>query len=479
MTGQSRFSRGQKLILGGMALALVAVLVVLGSFIRQGALTSPLPTTVLPVPRITVTRSVRATSSPAPSTRITPPVSEPAVAAEVLAARRIEELNRNVGQIRELPKQQEIPLNFLDIDEMTAYLRRVLADSRRESFVQQQQILLAALDLLPRPDEAFPPTVQTRARQVIAFYDPDQAQIFIGPAGHEGDPPDVSLVHQYAHALIDQHFELSSGEGEVADADAARARDALIEGDPTAVLALHSFGGVEQADLDALAGHLSQAELTDYEGYLTSRAMSDVVLFPYRAGTRFVGALLQAGWWPAVNAAYLDPPVSTEQILHPEKYYGTPRDAPRTVRVPDLGEDLGEGWRLVAQDVLGELILGAHLDQYLPDTQEALAAAAGWDGDRAVVWQDLEGREVLVIRSFWDSDAEATEFVGSYATVIDRRLRGASSVLRSIVPPGGRWWRGETGNAYIGQERDAVLIIWAPDSDTMEQVLAVFVFAEG
>ena len=102
---------------------------------------------------------------------------------------------------------------------------------------------------------------------------------------------------------------------------------------------------------------------------------------------------MQAGWWPAVNAAYLDPPVSTEQVLHPEKYIGTPRDVPRDVRVPDLGEDLGEGWRLVAQDVLGELILGAHLDRYLPDTQEALVAAAGWDGDRAM-WLEVPWRAV-------------------------------------------------------------------------------------
>jgi hypothetical protein len=479
MTGQSRFSRGQKLILGGMALALIAVLVVLGSFFRRSVLTSPLPTAVLPVSSTTATPLTRATPSPVASAQIASPASDSAVAAEVMAARRIEELNRNVGQIRELPKQQEVPLNFLDIEDMTVYLRRVLADAEQGLFVQRQQVLLAALDLLPKPDEAFPPTVQTRARQVLAFYDPDQAQIFIGPAGRDSGSPDISLVHQYAHAIIDQHFDLSFQEAELADADVLRARDALIEGDATAVLAMHSFGGVERADLDALAQHLSQVEPTDYEGYLTSRAMSDVVLFPYREGARFVGALLQAGWWPAVNAAYLDPPVSTEQILHPEKYTGAPRDAPRTVRVPDLGEDLGEDWRLVVQDVLGELILGAHLDQYLPDTPEARAAAAGWDGDRAVVWQDLEGREVLVIRSLWDSDAEATEFVQSYAAVIDRRLRGASRVLRSIVPPGGRWWRGETGDAYIQRERDAVLIIWTPDTDTMERVLAVFVFDEG
>jgi len=479
MTGQSRFSRGEKLILGGMAVALIAVLVVLGSFIQQSVLTSPLPTAVLPVSRTTAAPLVRATPSFIPSTQITPSASDSAVAAEVMAARRIEELNRNVGQIRELPKQQEIPLNFLDIDEMTAYLRRVLADSAQGRFVEQQQLLLAALNLLPKPDEAFPPAVQTRARQVVAFYDPSQAQIFIGPAGRDSDAPDISLVHQYAHALIDQHFDLSFQEAELTDADALRAHDALIEGDATAVLAMHSFGSVERVDLDALAEHLSQVEVTNYEGYLTSRAMRDVVLFPYREGARFVGALLQTGWWPAVNAAYLDPPVSTEQILHPEKYTGTPRDTPRTVRVPDLSEDLGEDWRLVAQDVLGELVLGAHLDQYLPDTPEALAAAAGWDGDRMVLWQDLEGREVLVIRTLWDSDAEAAEFVQGYAAVIDRRLQGASRVLRSIVPRGGRWWRGETGDAYIQQEEDTVLIIWTPDTDTMERVLAVFVFDEG
>jgi hypothetical protein len=487
MVRQSKLGRGQKLILGVIVLVLVVVLIALGVLIRHDVTQSPLATVALSppgtnTPRATVTVAVQpgATSLPIvpDQTLLTP--THPGTAAEILAARRIEELTRDVGQIRALPRQREIPLNFLSAQEMAAYLRRSLADVERRDLVQRQQALLAALDLLPAPDEAFPPSVQARVNHLVAFYDPVEAQIFIGPAGRDSDPPDISLVHQYAHALIDQHFSLSSLTNDSPNADAARARDALMEGDAMAVLMMQRFGEADQPGqvLDELAAHLSEAELTDYEGYFTSRAMRDVFTFPYREGTRFVAALLQAGWWPAVNTVYLDPPASTEQILHPEKYVTTPRDEPQMVRLPDLSEDLGGGWRLVGQDVLGELILRAHLDQYLPDTLEAQAAAAGWDGDLAAVWHDLDGREVLVMRTLWDSAAEADEFIRSYVTLIDRRLRGAGRVVRPILPRGGRWWRGEGGNAYLEQEGTAVLTIWAPDTDTMEQVLAVFVFGD-
>ena len=120
----------------------------------------------------------------------------------------------------------------------------------------------------------------------------------------------------------------------------------------------------------------------------------------------------------------------------------------------------------------------AHLDQYLFSTSEAHAAAAGWDGDLVAVWRDEQDREVLLMRTLWDSSDDAAEFVRSYNAVIDRRLRGARRVMRSILPPGGSWWRGQGGNAYLEREKDAVLVIWAPDAETMEQVLAVFVLGD-
>jgi hypothetical protein len=471
----------QKLILIVMALALIGVLVVLGvMLLEQDVPASPLSTLAVPTLR-------RATATPVvrPSATFTPVVSEPlptptrlTAPAEILAARRIQALTQDVGQIRELPKQQEIPFNFLGEREMASYLRRALTDAEHRALVQRQQTLLAALHLLPAPGQALPPSVRVRARQLVAFYDLDEAQIFVGPLGREGDPPDSSLVHQYAHALIDQHFSLSALVTGTLSSDVARARDALMEGDATAVMALHSFGSLDQADLDALAGHLSEVELGDYEGYPTSRAMREVYAFPYREGARFVAALLQAGWWPHVNAAYLDPPVSTEQILHPEKYVNAPRDEPRALSLPDLSASLDEGWQLLAQDVVGELILRAHLDQYLPSTPQAQAAAAGWDGDLVAVWRDTLAAEpdhqVLMIRTLWDSVSEASEFVRSYVELIDRRLRGASTVRRPGMPSRGRWWRGQGGDAYLQRVDDEVFIIWTPDTGTMEWVLTIF-----
>lgn len=479
MTRQNGLSLGQRLIVGLLAVALTAVLLALGTLVREGASESPLPTAVLPVSQGTIPN--RTTATPplrvAASVQVSPTASPPSGSVEVLLARRIMELGRAVGQIRELPKQQEVPLNFVDTNEMVAHLRRVSSDPERRPYIERQQVLLAALDLIPRADEAFPPSVHVRARHLIAFYDPTQSQIFVGPAGRDKQVPDISLIHQYAHALVNQHFDVSSLTERAPNGDAARARDALIEGDAMAVLALYGFGGVERADLDELASHVADVELTDYEGYLRSQAMTDLVAFPYREGARFISSLLQAGWWPAVNAAYLDPPSSTEQILHPDKYVSLPRDEPRTVWLPDLREEL-EGWRLITQDVMGELLLRAHLDQYLPDTQEAESATAGWGGDMAAVWRDSEEREVLVMRIYWDSIAEAIEFSESYVALIDHRLGGPSRVLRPILPLGGRWWRGEEGEAFLQRERETVLIVWAPDADIMERVLAVFVFGE-
>jgi len=42
-----------------------------------------------------------------------------------------------------------------------------------------------------------------------------------------------------------------------------------------------------------------------------------------------------------VDAAYADVPVSTEQILHPERY---PDDRPASVELADFTHLLGDGW---------------------------------------------------------------------------------------------------------------------------------------
>ena len=57
------------------------------------------------------------------------------------------------------------------------------------------------------------------------------------------------------------------------------------------------------------------------------------MIFPYFRGMVFCAKLDQRGGWAAIDEVYRNPPLSTEQILHPEKYRAKP-DFPMTI---DLG----------------------------------------------------------------------------------------------------------------------------------------------
>jgi hypothetical protein len=68
-----------------------------------------------------------------------------------------------------------------------------------------------------------------------------------------------------------------------------------------------------------------------------------VLIYPYTTGLGYVqAAQLQSGW-EGVNELFRRMPVSTEQILHPEKYAAN--EAPIPVTLPaDLATELGSGW---------------------------------------------------------------------------------------------------------------------------------------
>ena len=61
--------------------------------------------------------------------------------------------------------------------------------------------------------------------------------------------------------------------------------------------------------------------------------ISESMIFPYFQGMVFCAKLTNDGGWAAIDEVYRDPPLSTEQILHPEKYRAKP-DFPMSI---DLG----------------------------------------------------------------------------------------------------------------------------------------------
>ena len=131
----------------------------------------------------------------------------------------------------------------------------------------------------------------------------------------------------------------------------------------------------------------------------------------------FVEYLYNIGGWDAINGAYENLPVSTEQILHPERY---PDDVPNNPEFPELLPMLGDQWRELDSGVMGEwytfLILarGRDPNARLDDT-EAQIASDGWDGDIYIVYYNEQNETVLVImHTDWESDNDARQFFDAF-----------------------------------------------------------------
>ena len=113
----------------------------------------------------------------------------------------------------------------------------------------------------------------------------------------------------------------------------------------------------------------------------------------------------------SINLAYSDLPVSTEQIIHPEKYDAG--EKPVELSIPDPTEILGTGWSVIDRNVMGELFLRSYFEGGL-EREVAAVAAAGWGGDEFLLLETPTWDDALIIYSVWDTEEDAIEFADTF-----------------------------------------------------------------
>lgn len=291
-------------------------------------------------------------------------------------------------------------------------------DVPREAMIAQGD-MFALLELTP-PTYAFVDGLFEQVKQNIAgFYDPDDDTMYLLD-DLDGDVRQTTLAHELVHALQDQHFRLGERmnykRGEL---DKLAALGCFAEGDATSAM-FDATGAPSGALSGALsADNLRRAMMASIafspSGYATPLAMQASLVSPYVDGFRFVQALRDRGGWPAVNRAWAEPPTSTEQILHLDKYDA--REAPLDVATP-TSKALGSGFELVDDDVAGELGLRIAMETWASRPQAA-KAAAGWGGDRYAVFgrTDADGRSAAFAWTLvFDDELQADEAVALVQT---------------------------------------------------------------
>jgi|SRR5688572_5457423 len=331
------------------------------------------------------------------------------------------ELQADVAEAGGVAFKAPVPLDFITPAQFSAYLKEVLDDEYPQGRADADARLLIALDLLPPGTSLRDLRARMLRDNVAGFYDerPGRKKLFAVSEDRTMTPSNqIVLAHELRHALQDQYIDVHRAVPDsIGDFDDRRvAFMALLEGDATMVM--------ERFLMQRLGVPASTAPVDLAAGFATPPlpgvppVLRDHLIVPYLAGRAFVRALHERGGWPAVRKAWTEPPRSTEQVLHPEKYLA--REDPRSVSGPAPPA----GGRLIQEGVLGEALTRTLLGE------GSDSAAAGWGGDLYRVW-DVGGRTLLVWRTVWDTAAEGREFHDSVVRRFTRshgparRLHGA------------------------------------------------------
>jgi len=327
-----------------------------------------------------------------------------------------ERLQEEVAEAGGLPFRQSVPVDFLKRDELAAYLKDLFDAEYTEEQAQVDERLLRAFDLLPAGTDLRALRARVLEENVAGFYDerPSKRRLYAVSEDRTFSPMNqVVLAHELRHALQDQYQPLDSFlDRDVSDFDDRRlAWMSLLEGDATLVmerfvrLRLGALGASVGPETDPAT--LGAPGLFDVPG--APPVVRDQLVEPYLAGLAFARALWARGGPAAMKDAWKEPPESTEQVLHPEKYFEGER--PRRVR-PSVPAPSGS--RLVSEGVLGELLLRTLVEE------GGGPATEGWAGDSWRLW-DVRGRTALAWRSEWDTPRDAAEFHAALRARLARR----------------------------------------------------------
>ncbi len=316
-----------------------------------------------------------------------------------------------VRAIRLLPAPDIGAAELINRDQLQTELRAMFDAHYPQARRDADNLALRALGLLAAGQDVAALQLKLLGDQVIGFYDDmRQRMVVVSDAGVTPQAR-ITYAHEYTHALQDGAFGLDKLQTDaVGEDDRDLACIGLIEGDASLTMVLWAIQHMDPADL----GSITQTPVPDMSGI--PDWMVAQLEFPYTSGADFVGSLYASGGFDAVDAAFADPPASTEQVLHPEKYASG--ETPLTVAPVDLAAALGAGWSNVPPTTMGEAMIAIWLESLGAAHSDATDAGAGWGGDRLSVAGTSGGDYALAWRIAFDATAQAEDFARTYGGIV-------------------------------------------------------------
>lgn len=418
-------------------------------------------TTVAPVEGSTsTTDQVDTTTTEAPVTSLPaeslPGSNSPSIPDDVARQMRaqIGTILLDVEESRALPFLEVPTVTILDEADFTARVAEVIEEDLDTDELAYQEAMFKLLGMLDDDADLDALLLDLYTEQVAGFYDPDAREMVV-PVSVDGITPlqEITIAHELVHALTDQHFDfndeyvdrLENGTG-----DDVSGILATVEGDATyqQFLYLESFDPSKAA---AAALELLSFDTSVLDSVPTW--MQSDLAFPYDYGLVFTGFIVEREGLAGVDRAYQDPPISSEQILDPNKYVRNEQPEPLDPLTVEL-----DGWRLADEKTLGEWGTRLLLMETL-SPGALVQVAAGWGNDTYRLF--TRDTDTAFVWSYLSESVEDAEELTDALIAHARDQMGASGAIES---GGGLLFGGGAPTVFIDRIDDQIYFIAATDA---------------
>ncbi len=292
----------------------------------------------------------------------------------------IEEVSRQVEELRQLRFSEPIDARFLEAEELQTEIDALLEKELKPDEIADEQEVLVLLGAIPPGTDLGALTREALGGQIIGLYETRKEELLVQSSGETDSFELITLAHELQHALSDQAIGIRDDPGDIETADRTLAYAAVVEGDASLLMqryALAYVGLAEQLEVQeqAVPGAADFASLPDY--------VQRNSVFPYLEGLRLVCHRYLKGGWKAVDELYREPPESTDEVLFPGRYGDGPPADPRASGKP-------HGWTSTVRRELGAAELqwlfaapGGDPEAELPEPR---ALVASWAGGELELW---------------------------------------------------------------------------------------------
>jgi hypothetical protein len=367
----------------------------------------------------------------APSSALHTTSTEAGTAGEGREARLVARMLDQVQSARGLEAKKPVPSVLLDRAALISRVRTHVSHELPPDAIRNEGLALQLLGFVPTQFDYESAEYQLLQDQLAGYYEPADGTMYM--ASDLGDEEaTATLAHELVHALQDQTWNLEErSRYRPGDSDRAEALSALAEGDATSamfdVMIARSApsSGKTAADLpDGVFQDQIRRAMEQSQGPGAPHVMRTSLAAPYIYGTLFVHALRRRGGWEAVNRAWDDPPSTTEQIIHVDKWLQ--HEMPLPTDAPTYGS-LGPGWTVADEDSEGELGACIAFEEWM-GRKKAAETSVGWGGDRGRLLKSGD-RAAFAWRLRFDDGVKAKE---------DRALHAYSSIVQGLSGTLGR-----------------------------------------